>query len=87
MSLRHFYTFLVPDRPENFNFDIEEVNAAREKVQLWSASYKRESSERKWQKLEEDMMNRLTPGNIRSFEKSQTAREAVKIIRKQSLLA
>ena len=84
MSLRHFYTFLVSDRPENFNFDVEEVNAAREKVKLWSASYKRESSERKWKKLEEDMMNRLTPGNIRSFEKSQTVREAVKIIGKHS---
>ena len=30
-SLCHFYTFLVSDRPENFNFDVEEVNAAREK--------------------------------------------------------
>ncbi|CAB4032290.1 Neurofilament medium polypeptide [Paramuricea clavata] len=65
-------------------FEEPQVNAAREKVKLWSASYKRESSERKWQKLEEDMLNRLTPGNIRSFEKSQTAREAVKIIGKHS---
>ena len=49
-----------------------------------AGSYKGESSEWKWQKLEEDIKNRLTPQNIRSFEKSQTAREAVKIIGKHS---
>ena len=84
MSLRHFYTYLISDRPNNFNFDIAEVSSAREKVKLWSGSYKRQSSERKWQKLEEDMVNRLTPANIRSFEKSQTSREAVKIIGEHS---
>ena len=84
MSLRHFYTFLISDRPKNFSFNVDEVNASREKIKLWSASYKRESSERKWKKLEEDMLNRLTPGNIRSFEKSETAREAVKVIGKHS---
>ena len=47
---------------------------------MWSVSYKRESSTRKWQKLEEDTMNRLTPANIRSFEKSSTAREAMNIL-------
>ena len=84
MSLRHFYTFLISDRPKNFDFDVEQVNANREKVKLWSGSFKRESSERKWQKLEEDMINRLTPANIRDFEKSPTAREAVKIIGEHS---
>ena len=84
MSLRHFYTFLISDRPKNFKFNVEEVNAVREKVKMWSTSYKRESSEWKWQKLEEDMMNRLTPGKIRNFEKTQAAREAVKIIGKHS---
>ena len=68
MSLHHFYTFIILDRPKNFDFNVDEVNASREKIRLWSASYKRESSERKWKKLEEDMLNRLTPGNIRSFE-------------------
>lgn len=46
-------------------------------------SYKRELSERRWQKLE-DMINRLTPANIRAFERSQTAKEAVKIIGEHS---
>ena len=84
MSLRHFYSFLISDMPENFEFDVKEVNAAREKVKMWSVSYKRESSTRKWKKLEEDTMNRLTPANIRKFEKSSTAREAIKILGQHS---
>ena len=51
---------------------------------MWSASYKRESSTQKWQKLKEDTMNRLTSANIRSFEKSSTAREAIKILGQHS---
>lgn len=74
----------VSDRPQNIEFNIEEANAAREKVKMWSVSYKRESNTRKWQKLEEDTMNRLTTANIRNFEKSETTREAIKIIGKHS---
>ena len=82
--MSNFYTFLISDRPKNFDFDVEQVNANREKVKLWSGSFKKESSERKWQKLDEDMINRLTPANIQSFEKSPTAKEAVKIIGEHS---
>ena len=82
--MSHFYTFLISDRPKNFDFDVEQVNASREKVKLWSGSFKKESSERKWQKLDEDMINRLTPANIQSFEKSPRAKKAVKIIGKHS---
>ena len=28
MSLRHSYSFLISDMPENFEFDVKEVNAA-----------------------------------------------------------
>ena len=33
-----------------------------------------------WQKLEEGMLNRLTPSNIRTLEKSAAARDAIKIL-------
>lgn len=36
----------VSDRPQNIEFNIEEANAAREKVKMWSVSYKRESNTR-----------------------------------------
>ena len=84
MSLRHFYSFLLSDKPGSITFNWLDVSASREKVKMWSASYKRESSTRKWQKLEEDMLNRLTPSNIRKLEKSTAAREAIKIIGKYS---
>ncbi|XP_028419188.1 uncharacterized protein LOC114544894, partial [Dendronephthya gigantea] len=80
MSLRHFFSFVLSDKPESIKFNWVDVSSAREKVKMWSASYKRESNTRKWQKLEEDMLNRLTPSNIRKLEKSAAAREAIKII-------
>ena len=82
--LRHFYSFIISDRPGNFKYSDDEVASAREKVKMWSVSYKREASTRKWKKLEEDMMNHLTPRNIRSFEKSETARDAIKFIGEHS---
>lgn len=84
VSLRHFYTFLLSDKPDGINFDWVDVSFSREKVKMWSASYKREASTRKWQKLEEDVLNRLTPSSIRKFEKSEAAREAVKTIGQHS---
>ena len=69
MSLRHFYSFVLSDKPDSININLLDVSSYREKVKMWSASYKRESSTRKWQKLEEDMLNCLTPSNIRKLEK------------------
>jgi hypothetical protein len=80
MSLRHFFSFLLTENPDEVNFNVEEVTSSREKVRLWSTSYKRDLCTRRWMKLEEDVFNRLTPANIREFEKSEAAREAVKLI-------
>lgn len=43
MSLRHFYSFLLSDKPDGINFNWLNVSASREKVKMWSASYKKES--------------------------------------------
>ena len=80
MSLRHFYSFVLSDKPDSININLLDVSSYSKKVKMWSGSYKRESSTRKWQKLEEDMLNRLTPSNIRKLEKSTAAREAIKIL-------
>ncbi|CAB4014017.1 Neurofilament medium polypeptide, partial [Paramuricea clavata] len=84
MSLRHFFSFLLAENPDEVNFNVEEVTSSREKVRLWSTSYKRDSCTRRWMKLEEDVFNRLTPASIREFEKSEAPREAVKLIGKIS---
>ena len=47
---------------------------------MWSMSYKRESCTRRWQKLEEDSANQLTPADIQNFKKSEASREAVKLL-------
>ena len=84
MSLRHFFSFLLSSKPAEMDFSADDVKAAREKVQMWSTSYRRESSVRKWQKLEEDFQNRLTTTNIKKFEKSEAVREAIKVLGKHS---
>lgn len=73
MSLRHFVTFLISDTPDKINFNIDDVNSAREEVQMWSLSYKRESSKCKWQKLE-DTGNRLTPKAYKHLKKVKQLR-------------
>ena len=80
MSLRHFLSFLLSDEPDEVSFDPQNVAAIREKVQMWSLSYKRESCTRRWKKLEEDSWNQLTPADIQCFEKSEASREAVKML-------
>lgn len=80
MSLRHFYSFLLSEKPDGVEFNVEDINAKREKIHFWSTTYKRESCTRRWQKLEEDTENLLTSESIQNFEKSEAAREAIKII-------
>ena len=80
MSLRHFYTFLPSDKPSDLHFNVDDVRAAKEKVRLWSTSYKRETCTRRWVKLSEDQSNLFNPSDIQDFEKSEAAREAVKTI-------
>jgi hypothetical protein len=84
MSLRHYFSFLVSDRPTEVQFCTDEIRRARDKISMWSTSYKKESCTRRWQKLEEDAMRRLTPANIQTFEKSEAAREAIKILGQHS---
>ena len=84
MSLRHYFSFLLSERPAEVEFHPEDVRAARDKVRMWSKAYKKDSSTRRWQKLEEDQQNLLTPANIQLFERSEAARTAVKILGQHS---
>jgi site-specific recombinase XerD len=84
MSLRHYYTFLLSHRPDGVEFHAEDVRSAREKIQMWSKSYKKEACTRRLEKQEEDLSHILTPENICLFEKSEAARLAIKILGEQS---
>ena len=84
MSLRHFYSFLLSDNPDDVAFNADDVRAAMERIRLWSTSFKRETCTRRWKKLEEDELNCLKPADIKAFEHSDAAREAIKTIGEHS---
>ena len=83
MSLRHFYCYVLAERPA-IDASTELVTQMMEKVKRWSASYKRSSLKRKWEKMEEDRVELVTPEKIDQFERSQAARDAVILLGKLS---
>ena len=80
MSLGHFYSFVLSDKPDSININLLDVSSYREKVKMWSASYKREPSTQKWQKLEEDMLNRLTPSKFGNWRKARRQERPLKYL-------
>ena len=76
MSLRHFYSYVLAEKPEEITTSNEVVTQLMEKVKRWSSSYKRSSLKRKWEKMEEDRIELVTPDKIQEFEKSQASRDA-----------
>ena len=83
MSLRHFYSYVLAEKPV-IDATTELVTQMMEKVKRWSSSYKRSSQKRKWEKMEEDRVELVTPEKIQQFERSQAARDAVILLGKLS---
>lgn len=83
MSLRHFYSYVLAEKPV-IDATTELVTQMMEKVKRWSSSYKRSSQKRKWEKMEEDRVELVTPEKIQQFERSQAARDAVILLGKMS---
>ena len=76
-SLKHFYSFLLSERPDNVEVRSELVIQVWEKVKRWSSSYKRLGQKRMWERSEEDRLELITPEKFEAFENSQTARDAI----------
>ena len=76
MSLQHYCSFLLADQPQGVSFDKDAVIRLREKLKRWSTSYKRESTRRRWEKME-DVSALITPEHIHAFEQSTAARDAI----------
>ena len=83
MSLRHFYSYVLAEKPV-IDATTELVTQMMEKVKRWCSSYKRSSQKRKWENMEEDRVELVTPEKIQQFERSQTARDAVILLGKLS---
>ena len=60
MSLRHFYSYVLAEKPE-IDATTELVTQMMEKVKRRSSSYKRSTQKRKWEKMEEDRVELVTP--------------------------
>lgn len=81
MSLRHFYSFsLATDLGESTSK--EKVIALKEKVARWSTSFRRSSAKRHWEKKEEDFHALISPEQIKEFERSKAARDAICLLGK-----
>ena len=80
MSLQHFCSFLLGERPSGVEFVKDDVISLREKLKRWSASYKRETTRRRWEKMEEDVSALITPDKVSDFGRSQAVRDAVIIL-------
>ena len=84
MSLQHYCSFLLEDKPSGVDYDRDEVTDLRGKLKKWSASYKRETTRRRWERQEEDVSTLITPDKVREFEQSQATRDAVILLGKLS---
>ena len=82
MSLQHFCSFVLSDRPPDVEFNTDDVVRIRDKFKRSSASYKKESTRRRWEKNEEDVSSLITPDKIRQFDKSQASCDAVIVLGK-----
>ncbi|KAJ7386730.1 hypothetical protein OS493_006742 [Desmophyllum pertusum] len=80
MSLQHYCSFLLEDKPSGVDYDKDDVTALRVKLKKWSASYKRSGTRRRWEKQEEDLSCLITPEKVNEFDQSQAVRDAIIII-------
>ena len=85
MSLQHHCSFLLGEKPASGGtFEKDDVISLREKLRNWSASYKRDTTRRRWGKMEEDLSALITPDKITAFDRSQAVRDAIILLGKLS---
>ena len=85
MSLQHYCSFLLGEKPASGGtFEKDDVISLREKLRNWSASYKRDTTRRRWEKMEEDLSALITPDKINAFDRSQAVRDAIILLGKLS---
>ena len=62
LSLRHFCSFVMAEKPESVGADHTLVNQMREKATLWSASYRKDSRHRHLDKMNRDLGTLIRDG-------------------------
>ena len=76
MSLRHFYAYSLTEQ-SGITVSKEKIISLRDKVSRWSSAFRQSSAKRHWEKMEEDFHNLITSDQIKQFETSKAARDAV----------
>ena len=78
-SLNQFYRFLKCENMD-VGISIEQLSSLSDQVILWGRSYRKKSAGRFWEKRMEDLASLRTPEQIKEFETSKIAREAVRLL-------
>lgn len=77
LSLRHFCTYVIAEKPASVDVDPALVRQIQEKARLWSMSYRKDSKRRHLEKMSNDLNNLVTPEQINEYERSKAARSAI----------
>ena len=77
LSLRHFCTYVIAEKPASVDVDPALVRQIQEKARLWSMSYRKDSKRRHLEKMSNDLHNLVTPEQVKEYERSEAARSAV----------
>ena len=84
MSIRHFLSFVLSEEPNEISATKDQIVTLEEKMRRWAASYKKSTKKRVWQRMEEDIAKIITPEDVRKFETSKAARNAITLLGKLS---
>ena len=84
LSLRHFCSYVVAEKPESVAVDLALVQQIQEKARLWSMSYRKDSKRRYLEKMDNDLSNLVTPEMVNEYERSEAARSAVNLLEQLS---
>ena len=76
-SVSHFCDFWLIKSPQRLDVGSETIRKVKDTVKRWATSYRKECGKRKWQRMEEELAEMITPENVNKFERSKVARDAV----------
>ncbi len=78
-SLNTFYAFLKCENVD-VGLSLEQLESLSQQVKLWTSSFRKKSLDRFWEKRIDDMSSMRTPEQVRAFDTSEVAREAVRLL-------
>ena len=78
-SLNQFYAFLKCENVD-VGSSVEQIENLSQQVKLWTSSFRKKSSDRFWEKRMDDMSSMRTPEQVRAFDTSEVAREAIRLL-------